>query len=81
MLARIVLAGLVVVSGLASLGCSESYKSGDKIVCISDASIWGDDDFAVDNVWPGLVLEIEAVNGKRLWVNNGKPGWLYQEHV
>ncbi len=35
----------------------------------------------VDNVWPGLVLSVTAVNGDWLWVSNGKPGWLNRRHV
>ena len=56
------------------------YRPGDKIVVIADATLTVGTT-AGDEVWPGLVLQVGDVNGKRLWFSNGKPGWLDQRHV
>ena len=57
-----------------------AYLPGDDVVVIADAHLTVQTK-QVDNVWPGLVLKVGAVNGKWLWLSHGKPGWLDQRHV
>src|SRR5205823_2904181 len=56
------------------------YKPGDEVVVIHEAELRVPAG-RTDNVWPGLVLKVTVVNEKWLWVSNGKPGWLYSDHV
>ncbi len=60
---------------------AQDYEPGDEIVVIADATLSVDGNTKVDDVWPGLVLKVQKVAGKWLWLTNGKPGWLDQRHV
>src|SRR3954470_9442578 len=64
---------LPLCGGLAS--AAAQYKPGARVVVIRDAELRLPTG-VVDEVWPGLVLKIGAVNDKWVWVSNGKPGWL-----
>src|SRR6478609_5183380 len=52
-----------------------AYRPGDRVVVIRDAELRIPAG-VVDQVWPGLVLKVSVVNGKWLWVSQGKPGWI-----
>jgi len=58
--------GLVVALLLGCAAVAADYQPGDQVVVIADAklSVKGNPD--VDDVWPGLVLKVAAVNGKWL---------------
>jgi tetratricopeptide (TPR) repeat protein len=66
---------------LAARGAAaQTYRVGDRVVCIADAELTVGST-AVDDVWPGLDLTVTDVNGKWPCVSNGHPGWLDQRHV
>jgi len=58
----------------------ETYQPGDRVVVIQAAQLRVDAN-AGEEVWPGLVLKVERVNGRWLWLGQGKPGWLDQSNV
>src|SRR5690349_8592664 len=70
------LAGLSLFSG-AAVGRESvvKYKPGDRVVAVRDAELRVPAG-PVDDVWPGVVLKVSAVNGNWLWVSLGKPGWI-----
>ena len=75
---------LVIVSilvGLSSHLFAHDYRPGDEVVVIADAKLQIEDNPAVFEVWPGLVLKVEAINGDWLWVSYVKDGWLDQSNV
>lgn len=57
------------------------YRPGDQVVVIADAKLRVSGRQEVDEVWPGLVLKVEATQGSWLWLGQGKSGWLAQKHV
>ncbi len=59
----------------------QQYEPGDQVVVVAKAGLQVSGDTEVDEVGPGLVAEIEAVNGKWLWLANGMRGWLDQKHA
>ena len=61
---------------LLHAAAAEDYQPGDRVVVIAEAKLTVKGNRDVDDVGPGLVLKVAAVNGQWLWVSNGKPGWL-----
>ena len=66
---------------LLHAAAAEDYQPGDRVVVIAQAKLTVKGSREVDDVWPGLVLKVAAVDGRWLWVSNGKPGWLDRRHV
>jgi tetratricopeptide (TPR) repeat protein len=57
------------------------FAKGDKVVVMSDAKVIRQGRKEVDEVWPGMVLTIEDVNGQWLWVEHMHAGWLEARYV
>ena len=57
------------------------FGVGGQVVVLSQTLLQDERQQPGDKVWPGLVLEVQGVQGRNLWVSNGKPGWLDQRHV
>jgi len=75
------LMGFVVAGMLASgVGLGQQYKVGDEVVVVQEREIRSPAG-KVDKVFPGLVLKVEDIKGRLLWVENGKPGWLDSANV
>ena len=70
-----------VISVLVSAALAQDYRPGDMVVVIADAKLTVEGKGDVDDVWPGLVLRVQGVDGERLWLSNGHPGWLDRRHV
>jgi tetratricopeptide (TPR) repeat protein len=74
---------VVILMGMASsrqLAGAQEYRPGDNVVVIRNGQLRVQGQ-VIDDVWPGLTLEVEAVKGQYLLLNNGEPGWLNQSHV
>lgn len=63
----------IVLSAICS--SAPGFEVGDTVVVVREAEI-GVNNFAVDKVFPGLSLNVGAIDGNWLWVSNGHPGWL-----
>src|SRR5687768_12758529 len=61
---------------MSRVAVGQQYRAGDEVVVIQKADVRVPEG-KVDYVLPGLTLEVEATNGKFIWVENGSaPGWL-----
>ena len=69
------------ISVLVSAARAQDYRPGDMVVVIADAKLTVEGKGAVDDVSPGVVLKVQGVDGERLWLSNGHPGWLDRRHV
>ena len=66
---------------LVGAAIAQEYQPGDKVVVIAKAKLRVEGKGDVDDVWPGLVFQVRAVDGERLWLSDGHPGWLDRRHV
>lgn len=70
---------LVLLANSAADG--RDYEVGDRVMVISKAKLIAADRTEADEVDLGLFLQVTAVDGEKLWVSNGRPGWLDEKHV
>ncbi|MCC9604791.1 tetratricopeptide repeat protein [Blastopirellula sp. JC732] len=70
---------LILLAASAAFG--QNYQAGDRVMVIADAKLMADGRGATDKVFLGLFLNVQEVNDKWLWVENGRPGWLDQQYV
>jgi tetratricopeptide (TPR) repeat protein len=70
----------VLCGGVIRPAGAQEYRVGDDVVVVRDAEIRLPEGKA-DDAGPGMVLKVTAVNGRWLWVSNGKPGWLDSANV
>lgn len=77
---RILLVCACVYLFLISTSVAQPYQEGDKVVVISAAPLETLNQSPAD-VFVGLPLTIQKVEGDRLLVSNGNPGWLESRHV
>jgi tetratricopeptide (TPR) repeat protein len=67
---------LVVLSTNAAFG----QRVGDSVVVIENCEIKSGE-AATDQAFPGIILKVNAIKGKSLWVSNGIPGWIQSENT
>ncbi len=71
---------MLLIAGGAALAEAQTYRPGDRVVVVRDGKLRvGKNN--VDDVWPGLTLQVGDVKDNYLWLSNGKPGWLDRSHV
>ena len=56
------------------------FEIGEVVIVVHDTDVEVEGK-SVDKVWPGLDLQIEAMDADRLWVCSRHPGWLDGKHV
>ena len=56
------------------------FEIGETVVVVHDADLKVETR-QVATVSAGLRLKVSAINGKWLWVSNGRPGWIDSRHV
>jgi tetratricopeptide (TPR) repeat protein len=78
---RIALAVLSLVSMGAGQLAAQDYCPGSNVVVIVGGPRTGSDARVVDEARIGTVFQIELVERERLWVSNGRPGWVEKSKV
>ncbi len=80
---RVVISSVILCHAfsLAGSAVGQDYQSGDPVVVVKGAKLWTDENPAVDEVVPGMVLNVAGSKDQWLWVVGGEPGWLDRAHV